>query len=241
MKQVIIIGDSHLMHDEEEHPSYTLTKKYIKSEKPDLLILNGDLLDFSYLSKFDESLFQLREGKRLYRDIEMMRKELDFFEKYSKKILYLEGNHEFRLTKRVQSLPNIADGIMSLDKLLKINYWIPEIEQPIRIENSHLFCLHGKRYTIHFAAATLRDYMVNLAMGHTHRIQHSSLRGLDKEIGCWGVGCLCSKNPEWQNGKMNSWMNGFAQVYLHDNGNFTFNNIHIIDGSFAIGGKLWRL
>ena len=76
MRRAVIISDAHLEQGEEVHSSYLLVKKFIKYEKPDILVLNGDMLDMSYLSSYNESKHQLREGKRLAKDIEMFKKEL---------------------------------------------------------------------------------------------------------------------------------------------------------------------
>ncbi len=245
MKRAVIISDSHLEQGDEVHSSYLLVKKFIKYEKPDILVLNGDMLDFSYLSSYNESKHQLREGKRLAKDIEMFKKELDFFQKYSKKVIYLYGNHEERLVKTVERFPNLAEGILTIENLLNlkernIEYYY-EKDQPIRLEDSHLFMLHGKRFNIHFCAATVKDYLTNIVMGHTHRIQQFTMRGLDREFGAFGLGCLSAKNPDYLNGKFSQWANGFGYVYIHDDNNFTFNNIHIINDSFALNGKFWKL
>ena len=195
------------------------------------------MLDLSYLSKYDEAKFQLREGKRLQADVDMMRRELDYFEKCSGSLIYLEGNHEDRLRRRVEATPEF-EGLLTWKRLLKFDVK-PQIEQPIRLEKSHLWVLHGQNYSIHFCANNAKQYMINTACGHTHRIQSFSMRGLDKEIGAWGIGCLCDKNPEYLNGRMNSWQHGFAIIDIWGK-NFTFHNIHMVDNKFVWDGRLWE-
>jgi len=239
VKKVIILSDAHLEHNVKPHRSYEVAKTFVKTEKPDILVLNGDMLDFSYLSTYNEAKAQLKEGKRLQKDIEMMKRELDFYNKYCKKLIYLEGNHEGRLSRRVETTPEY-EGVLSLAKLLDLDIFVPEIEQPYRIDNSHLFAMHGKNFSIYYCANTLKQYGINLIVGHTHRVQTFTSRTYDKELGCWGLGCLCAMNPEYLNGKMPQWQNGIGVAYLHPNRNFTMNNLHMISNTFQWDGRTFK-
>ncbi len=238
MHRIVIISDAHLEVGDDIHPSYLLVKKYIKLTKPDLVVLNGDMLDMSYISSYNEKADFLRENKRLSNDIDMMRKELDFFEKYAKKVLYLQGNHEYRLTKTIERTPNFTHGLLSIDKLLDIDYYIPEMNQPVEIIPS-LWCMHGKRATKYTAAVMLQDYMVDIIFGHTHRMQDFTLRTWDRSVTGTNSGCLCSKNPGYGNGRQNNWVNGFTIVDYDDKG-YSVNNILIKDNSFIFNDKRWK-
>jgi len=245
MRRIIIAADFHLEIGEEVHSSYKLVKKFVKYERPDLLILAGDAFDFSYLGSYNILLEELRENKRLKLDFDFFNKEIDYFQKYCKEVVYLEGNHEFRLTRQIQKYPNFLRGLIDIETNLHLEdrkiLWLPEVEQPYKV--GKLYVIHGKRYNIHFCKATLEDYGSNICMAHAHRIQTytKKLWATGEEIGAWGIGTLSSKNPDWQNGKPNCWQNGFAYLYVQDNGNFTLLNIHIIDNSFIFNGKLWRI
>jgi predicted phosphodiesterase len=243
IKKVIIISDVHLETGEEEHSSYSLVKKFFKAEKPDILIINGDLLDFSYIGVFNKEAELLRENKRLKADYDLANKDLDFFQKYAKKVIYLQGNHERRVDTIIEKYPNYLKDCIELESNLNLKQrniqWIREVDQPYKM--GKLYILHGQRYSINFAKATLEDMGGNTVVGHTHRIQSFSKKfwATGQEICCWGVGCLCNKNPEWQKGKPNCWMNGFAYVVFDDDGIFTMNNLHIIKDKFILNGKVW--
>jgi len=240
LKKCVSLSDIHLEHDQEQHPSYTLAKKFVKDFKPDLLVLNGDVVDFSYLSSYNESKAQLKEGKRLSKDIDMLKKELDYFHKHAKKIIYLEGNHENRLMRRLEEVPEF-EHILELKNMLGSEEFILEREQPIRVLNSHLWIMHGKILNKYYCEATLRQYMVSMIVGHTHKIQSFSMRTLDRELACWGQGCLTDRNPDYLAGKMNQWQNGFVVAYIDEaTKNFSVNNINMVDNSFFFEGKLWK-
>ncbi len=245
MKRLVFISDMHLEAGEEQHESYRTVKKFIKTEKPDTIIIIGDALDFSYLGSYNMSLEELRENKRLSADYDMFNKELDFFQKYSKEVIYLEGNHEYRLTRAIQRTPNFLSGLIELPVKLKLQergiQYITEQDQPYKIQK--LYVMHGKRYNMHFAKATLEDMGANTIMGHTHRIQMYSRRftATGDEVACWGIGCLSSKAPEWQNGQANNWTNGFAYGMMNDRGFFNINNIHIVNGGFFLNKKEYNV
>jgi predicted phosphodiesterase len=240
MKKVVSLSDVHLEHDQPQHSSYLLAKKFIKTFKPDLLVLNGDILDFSYLSSYNESKAQLKEGKRLILDIDMLKKELDFFHKYASELIYLEGNHENRLMRKIEEVPEF-EHILEMKTLIQGENFILERQQPTRILNSHLWIMHGKYLTKYYSEQTLRQYMLSIIVGHTHKIQSYTMRTYDRELGCWGQGCLTDRNPYYLAGKMNQWQNGFVVAYVDETTkNFSVNNINIVDNSFFFEGKLWK-
>lgn len=239
IKTYVILSDAHLEVGDEVHPSYKLVKRFIRDRQPEQVILNGDILDFSYMSSFNKELDQLREGRRLSDDVKMMKKELQFFEENSfKKPIYLEGNHEYRLTKTVEKTPNFTAGVLSLPLLLDIDYFIPELNQPIELLDD-LWIMHGKRATKHTASITLGDYMENIIFGHTHRQQTHTLRTWKKQVTAWNTGCLCSKSPGYGNGRQNNWVNGFA-IVEEDSKGWQVTNILINDNTFIWNGKRYK-
>ena len=235
MRKIVIIADAHLEAGTPEHWSYKMVKRFIASYQPDEIIINGDLIDFSYLSVYNERKELLRESKRLQKDIFYIRKELDFFESHSKKILYLEGNHEYRLTRTIEKYPNIAHELLEWDKLLNINYYIPESEQPIKVGKYYI--MHGKRFNKYYTAATLLDYGENIIIAHAHRIQQHTIRTLTGVKTCYGLGSLLDHKAQYLNGKLSDWANGFG-ILLSDRRVETFYNILISKSGFIWDGKV---
>lgn len=243
MKKITIIADAHLQHDEQPHQSYLIAKKFVKSMKPDTIVLLGDFLDFNYLSSYDELLFKHRENKRILKDYEMLNKELDYFQKCSKEIIYLEGNHEYRVTAAIAKNPNL-EGLLEVPINLNLKErnikWVPEMEQPINLNG--LYLLHGKNYGIHFTKKTLYEIGGNCVQGHCHRIQSHSMKQFagEKEYTCWGIGCLSSKAPSYLRGRSNHHMNGLAIVYV-DGEDIDLHNIHINNNKLIFNNKLWKV
>jgi metallophosphoesterase superfamily enzyme len=238
VKSIIILSDVHLEYGLKTDKSYEVVKNFIKEYKTEKVVLGGDFLDFSYLGAYNKDAPMLMENKRLYKDIDIAKREIDFFRKYSKKdVLYLEGNHEERLRRQVSRTPMIADNILTLKKLLNVPFVLLE-DQPVEIVDN-LFCMHGHRYSMHLAAATVKDYMENVIVGHAHRLQTWATRTMKHSKVCWSSGCLCSKTPKYLKGRHSIWNNGFVLVE-YDNKGFTVNNILIEDNSFIWNGKRWK-
>ena len=82
-------------HDEK---ALLLFKMFLRRERPDWLILNGDFQDFWEISSYD---LTPRIERDFQREIEIGRSVLRSFRRSlpNARITWIEGNHEFRLRK----------------------------------------------------------------------------------------------------------------------------------------------
>jgi hypothetical protein len=93
---VVVANDFQIpFHDEK---ALLLFKMFLRRERPDWLILNGDFQDFWEISSYD---LTPRSGKDFKREIEIGRGILRSFRRSlpNARITWIEGNHEFRLRK----------------------------------------------------------------------------------------------------------------------------------------------
>lgn len=242
MKRTLIFGDSHLESLTDIDPSYNLFKKVVKTIKPDKLIINGDLIDFSYISKFSEGVVGAQEGKRLKADFDIIKNELAFYKKYSSNIIYLEGNHENRLDKYLEKNP-VLKGLFKLEDITKdmgIDF-IPLNLQPYSIRNDILIT-HGLSYTKYFSCKHAELSNNNIICAHTHRTQSYTTSFPDgRTITGYGIGCLSTLNPSYTAGiKINGWSHSFAElIESEESNNFQINIIKIndADNSCIINGR----
>ena len=197
-----------------------------KKANVDVIVMNGDIMDCGAVSHWDR-----RPNKRLLKEeVEIGRKFMDATRKIfpTQTIYYNEGNHEDRLKRYIsqnapelyhlvdfQGLFNLADnGIRWLDsaQLLKAG---------------HLNIIHGhelKGSGINVAAAKYRKAQDNIIFGHHHVTQEYIKKDLNGKIrGSWAVGCLCDLKPDYT-GIINEWNNGFAIVYVEQDGSFSVEN-----------------
>ena len=241
---IVILTDVHLAAGTELHPSYLAAKEFIKANKPDQIIIGGDFLDFSYISKYAEEFPMQKENKRLYLDKDLAVEEIKFMKKYSKNVVYCEGNHEFRLQKTLEALP-IFETMIELPNLLALDQlkiqFVPEAKQPFKIFDK-LYFLHGKRMGKYYAAQILDDYVgVSVIQGHCHRpMQFSKSNNLTGAIYTGvGLGCLTELHQSYENGRPTGHCNGFG-VIEGNNDLFSIHNVVMENNKFIYNGKLYQ-
>lgn len=242
MKSAVFFADRHMIHDEPPHWSWELFLRFVTDFKPDILIDGGDHLDLSYISSFNREKLLLLEGKRLKKDFDNLTTELRQLRDTTKRMLYLEGNHEERLRRAIEKQP-LLQGMAELEtnvdfSALDIEYY-PVGKQPVKIGKLHF--LHGVYTNEHHAKKHLTKYMGNVTYGHIHKFQ-SYYQGVplrDDEMGANSIGCLCDKNPAWLKGP-GHWQNGFAVIYFDDRGYYNFYPVIMIKKRFIFEGREYQ-
>lgn len=243
METYLLFGDVHLEQDVEVDASYQLFKKVVQGIKPNKLICGGDFADFSYISRWSEGLPGMQEGKRLKDDFETMREEFQFLKKYTKELIFFEGNHEERVKKYLDKNP-VLKGVMSIESLCEeegVTY-IETARQPYKLLDD-LYLAHGLSFNKYFASWVVERMNENIITFHTHRTQTYSVSfPTGKIITGYGIGCLCDVNPEYVAGKrITGHTNSFGILYLHDSGEWQLDIIPIKDNSCIIGKKQYNL
>ncbi|GIV51986.1 MAG: hypothetical protein KatS3mg038_2507 [Candidatus Kapaibacterium sp.] len=228
----LVISDLHIPHHDTSALKVALS--YARERKVDTIIINGDMLDFAAVSRYDKTtdVATLRDEIDVGKDVlALIRRRLP-----NARITYRLGNHEERLEYYLmRHAREIAQlGVVTIDRLLdldrlKIDY--QRDRRPIWI--GKLCVLHGHEMrsaaAINIAKAVLDRTHVNTIVGHWHRRQQYDRRSVDGSmIGCWVVGCLCDLRPHYM--PINQWQHGFAIVEVHRSGRFRVDNYIIVDG-----------
>jgi predicted phosphodiesterase len=237
MKKIIIIQDAHI--DVHIPKAYEVVKKFIKAEQPDEIILLGDFMDVSSLSAWDYDKKRLMEGRRFQKEVELANKELDFLQANSKKVTYLEGNHEDRIERYLDKNPEM-EGMMELPVVLDlVKRDIKFIKYNTLYKVGHLYFTHGFYTNINYTKKTLDSYGCNIVVGHLHKPQTSfNTSKMTESRMCWGLGCLQGHEPDYLKGRPSNWNNGFAVAYVKDDGKFSMYPVNMSPtGSFIWNGK----
>lgn len=195
---------------------------------PDIVIINGDLIDCFEISKYVKNPVTVAKAK-LHYEIERGRgflKELRW--KFPKaRILYIFGNHEYRwqvfIATRAQELSGLKG--MSLEEQLECK------EQNIEVINSgnkESSWLWGKLLIGHFdrvskhsgytAKMLLEDKSISLIQAHTHRGGSSYRRLYDRDIVAYENFCLCDRSPQYVDHP--NWQLGFSIIYKDKESDF---------------------
>ena len=210
-------------HDER---ALLLFKTFLRQERPDWLILNGDFHDFWEISSYD---LTPRGGKDFKREIETGKKILRSFRRSlpRARITWTEGNHEFRLRKyliqnarELYGLPGVSVPDIFDLKRLKIEY-VACHELATKFTDNFmrvgdLYVGHWDRVSKHGAYAAkvlVEEKGVSLLQGHTHRFGAHARRTVDGRV-LLGIEnfSMCSRRQSYVSRP--NWQLGFSVVHF---------------------------
>lgn len=143
----------------------------VRELNPYRVILLGDLMDFHSISRFGKSPaaamtfpYEKRAGRALIKklDQEFRRKE----------VIYILGNHEYRLAKYLwKHAPELSElGDLAITELLKV----PDRWEVVPFGGAHMeqgvICMHGKKFSKNVLNSNLSEYACSSIQGHSHRL-----------------------------------------------------------------------
>jgi predicted phosphodiesterase len=233
--RLLVINDVHIPYHSVE--ACTAAISWGKKEKVDGVVINGDMLDFYQLSRFDKNpkarnfAYELEQGRQFLQVLQKQLKDVPMY--------YKLGNHEERYEKFLQTkAPELLDieefHLKNLLHAKKYNTVVIDEKRIIRL--NHLNVVHGHEFTAGFIAPVniarglfLRTNAAAI-QGHHHRSSDHTETTLDrKTIPTWSIGCLCGLTPKYM--PVNKWNHGAAIVDLCSNGKeYEVRNKKIIEG-----------
>ncbi|MEY4374058.1 MAG: hypothetical protein RL760_224, partial [Candidatus Eisenbacteria bacterium] len=147
--------------------------RWLSDARPDAVVLGGDVLELESCSGHGGNI---HSAPLFTHEIECGNRFLDDLQAAapSAEIHYLEGNHETRLKRKVDTHIPTLTGALSLPDLLRLSdrgiSWLP-YGKVLRLGQSKLGFTHGVRHNDHHAKAHLAIYGSSVVYGHTHRPQ----------------------------------------------------------------------
>lgn len=215
-----------------------------KDFRPHNFCLLGDYFDVGCLSFHERNVWaefqflkdELAEGQELLDKIVRTVKP--------KEVTYCGGNHELRLERFLRCYCSKLGGLFDVRDMLGI----PKKWRflPYGPDNHHregkLIATHGSLCGKYPAEKMVSKYGCSVVFGHTHKIQE--FQRVDYEGNCHrgiNIGWLGDqkKAAEYLKSGIADWSHGLGLCYVHTNGNFFFQTVHIIDGQAMVGGKLY--
>jgi len=214
---------------------------FARDVQPDHIVIGGDFLELESCSQHGGVANPLA----LVDEIKAGRKALDRLREAcpSAALVYLEGNHETRLSRVVATALPTFDGALDLPTLLALpDYdcaWVPYRKLWRPFPEAQLSYTHGEWANLHHAKKHAEGYGVSVRYGHTHRPQtYTRSYGDGRLLRGIGTGCLRTLDPSWS-GPNNGWAHGFGFDEFTTDGAVTAHNIVITDRRFAWGGKAY--
>lgn len=234
---VAILSDIHVpFHDRD---ALEIALAAISLRKPDVILLNGDIVDFYEMSRFerDPELIDfpdtLAKSRQLF---EHLRKRFP-----KARIIYKIGNHEERWKRWLRVEAPVVYGVeeFELPTLLRLHeHDIECVMDARRITLGALTVIHGHEYRfaisnpVNPARGLFLRGKINSLCGHFHQVsQHSEKTMAGKVISTFSTGCLCNLTPQFH--PYNNWTHGYAIVTIDKTGAWHVENMRIVDG------KVW--
>lgn len=246
--KVMVTNDWHIPY--EDRKAINIANKVAKVYKPDVYVINGDLIDMYSLSFWDKN----PENFDVTHEIDKTKaylKDLRNVLGNKTSIIYTEGNHEARLQRYLWKNPELAgldvlkmENLLELDKLniqwigAQMDYWKTSSgsynigDTRIMHGDNRLNGASSSKYSGYSIKNTVQTTRKNTLMGHVHRgAVHYNTNEDGTLVGVEG-GCLCQEIPTA------NWQQGFTtfEVYKGKGMNFQFH--HINNGKLVYQGKI---
>lgn len=238
LNNILLISDLHIPYHDLK--ALTTAIKYGKEKKVNCIFINGDLLDFYQISRFEK----LNRRRSVAGELEMARHFLGILNKEfpNVPIYFLLGNHDNRLEKYLATkAPELLDiEEFRLEFLLQAQIYNMTVicdntlvkVGSLNVSHGHLI-IKGVFTPVNSARGVFLKAKASTLISHTHRIgTHTESTIAGKPIVCYGTGCLCELSPEYDPFTGNA-THGFAHIIVLPNGNFRVKNHHIIDGEIV--------
>lgn len=233
-KRAAILSDIHAPYHNIE--AITKALDFLKKDKPDVVIINGDMWDFHGLSRFLKD----PRKKNIPDEINIGVQLLQVVEKVLKcRLIFRKGNHEDRYEHYMWQKLGELNGLEEFEFENIIKKRLPDItvigDKKI-IKLNELNLLHGHEFAtsvfspVNIARGLYLRAKANAMQGHNHATSshtESDING--RVVTTWSVACLCELHPAYM--PINKWNHGFAVVDLDANKvDFEVRNKTIIKG-----------
>jgi predicted phosphodiesterase len=232
--KIIVISDLHIPYHSIEAINAVI--RYSKDKDFNTLFINGDLIDFHMLSRFQKD----RRKRSVKQEIEAVNMFFDviqtLFPKW--KIYYKKGNHCNRMDLWLHAqAPEIYDlPDVQFEQLIKTRErGIEVIGDDRLVKMGNLIVAHGHEFAgagssaVSPARSALLKSFHSVMIGHHHQTSEQVMPSIDDKIfTSWSLGCLSELHPAFA--RINRWNHGFATVEINNGKDFHVKNFRIYNG-----------
>lgn len=247
-KKVLVIGDTHIGEELTgyQYDMLTAISQRIITTLPDYIVLIGDFLTLDSLSEWDKNKRLKMEGRRYGKEIVTGNSALNLLtsgitelngrlrenhkRQYRPSIIYIEGNHENRLTRHIEANPTFEHHITIKGDLFLEDrgiVWV-DYRRYFMIDNvgfTHIPAtsrgsLSSSAATISVAKKALQLVEHDVVFGHTHRLEiaHKAFANSNRQITAVNVGCIVDTGgEEYMDGLTEDWWRGIVELQINGN------------------------
>jgi len=230
----LILSDVHIpFHDKK---AVQLALKYGQNRRANFVLLNGDILDFFSISRWEKDPRQ----RNFPKEVDMGKRFLQIVRGCfpNADIVFKEGNHEERWEACLRTRCADFLGIPEFDwdevyKLSELDIQRVGDKRPVRLGKLNVIHGHEYNFAISNPVNPARGFFLrcknHVIGGHFHHTSEHSEKTLEQKVlSAWSTGCLCSPHPDYK--PLNNWNHGFAFVTIDKQGMFRVENKKIIQG-----------
>jgi predicted phosphodiesterase len=203
---------------------------YMCSQRWDVLVYLGDVMDFNCISSHNKHNLRAVEGQSLAKDYEYANACLECHAAFvgkDCKLIYIQGNHDERVERLVDANPQLA-GQVEVEKNIRlikdkrmtyVKFW--QKGEVVRIGKATF--IHGLYITEFHTKTHALNYGTNVFYGHTHDVMTypKTWAGAETIVG-QSLGCLCNFGQTYMHNRPAKWLQAIGVFYFLPNGNFTY-------------------
>lgn len=232
--KVLILSDIHLPYHRKD--PLMLALKHGRKNDVDVVLLNGDTIDFYQLSRFNKD----PRARNAVEEIKLTREFLAYLRSYFPKarIIFKMGNHDERYDLHMQKNSPELIGLDTFEfaNVIQLDKFGIEMVRDSRVVRlGKLNVIHGHEYRFAISNPVsparglfLRTMAYSMCAHFHQKTEHSENTIEGKPITTWSTGCLCDLHPMYA--RYNKWSNGFAFVEVFNDNKFHVINMRVSQG-----------
>lgn len=232
---ILMISDLHVPYH--DVAAITAAFDYGVKHAVNTIFINGDLIDFCLISRFEKDpkkrsvKFELDTCKAV---LTAMREAFP-----TQSIYWLKGNHDVRLEAYLKvKAPELLDiNEFQLDYLLQLNQFkITLIDDNILCKAGHLSITHGHHVMrgffapVNSARGVYMKAKQSTIIGHVHKVSEHTETNMDGDMTTtWSTGSLCELKPDYSP-LVSNYAHGFAHIQVNTDKTYSVHNKRIFNG-----------
>ena len=232
---ILLISDLHIPYHDIN--AITLALEYGAKENVNTIFINGDLMDFHHLSRFQKDPRKRSVKHEFSVAKEFLRVLRTIFP--TQQIYWLKGNHCMRyehwLMSKVYEV--FDDEYYHLEQRLGLHEErVHIIDDNVLVKAGKLAITHGHHVMrgffspVNSARGAWMKAKQSVIISHVHKVSNHVEVNLDGEnFGAWSTGSLCELRPDYSP-LVSNYQHGFAHITTDSAGDFQVRNFHIING-----------
>lgn len=232
---ILLISDLHIPYH--DISAITTAFNYGLEKKVNTIFINGDLIDFCLISRFEKN----PKKRSVKYELDICKDFLKALRKTfpTQSIYFLKGNHDVRLEAYLRvKAPELLDiSEFKLEYLLNFNeFKIKSIDDNILVKAGHLSITHGHHVMkgffapVNSARGLYMKAKQSTIIGHVHKVSEHTEVNMDGDMTTtWSCGCLCELKPDYSP-LVSNYAHGFAHIVVNKDKSYSVQNKRIFNG-----------